>query len=148
MLSSPQPHRPPQFPAHSDDIGAAAGEYGVLALVGPLMVLNAMHAIAWRDGSSLGICRVSALGRDTTFLRAVRGADTLWRVFDLRQACPGIERDWVRQRQADLDGLVFFSLRHRFECAGDLTEWVTHDLHHPHRAGADLGQALDARHAA
>lgn len=109
----------------------------VIALRGKAMIFAAADRVLWRDGSTVGLHRVACLGKDNTYLRAVRGSDALWHVVDLRLAVPDLPREYCRAERADRDFLVRYSVRTVFEHAGAFTRWAEAADPAPRRADGE-----------
>jgi hypothetical protein len=90
-------------------------------------VLATRHEVMWRDGSAChlhAVCFVGSTGLfvPDTFLRALRhqagnSAEPIWCVFDLRKVAGELDADIRSARAADVPGLIFYTLRHRYPSA-------------------------------
>lgn len=97
----------------------------VIAMRGRWQILGAREDFKWASGAQVGVYRVTSLGTsDCTFLRAVRGSDGLFRVFDLRDLSNEFARDWVRAERHERYAVVMFTLRTVFESPEAFTRWA------------------------
>lgn len=78
-------------------------------------VLPARHEILWRNGTAVGLHPVQRDGVPELYLRALAGTPII--VIDLRRLAPGIEQDLAQAAPRDRVGIVFYTLRHRFDGA-------------------------------
>jgi hypothetical protein len=97
----------------------------VVGIRGRYQVLAATDEVTWRDGARVGLHRVAAgSGIDCTFLRALRGDDTIFRVIDLRDAVPNLAIEYAQARPGDRPFLLYFSVRVQFESPAALKRWA------------------------
>lgn len=84
---------------------------------GGLQALAHRQEITWRDGSSVLLHPVQANDRPMATLRAVALPDGRLQVVDLERMCHKLGADLRTSPQRDQQGLVFFTLRHRWRSA-------------------------------
>lgn len=75
--------------------------------------------VMWRDGTSVVLHPVLEQGIEATHLRAMRGADGGWFVFNVTRVLPTLGDDLRLAHPRDHQGLIFYSLRLRFPTAAE-----------------------------
>lgn len=94
----------------------------VIAVRGRWQILGARDDFKWAAGN-VGLYRVAGFGAGDaagTFLRATRGGDGVWHVFDLRRLSPEFAHDWVRAERTERHA----TLRSLFESPAAFIRWA------------------------
>ncbi len=79
--------------------------------------------VMWRDGSSVILHPVqAAAGAEAPRLRAMRGGDGGWFVFDVTRLAPSLADDLRELPPRDHQGAVFYTLRTQFRTAAEFAQ--------------------------
>jgi hypothetical protein len=86
---------------------------------GPFEIQAQRHEILWNDGTSVALHPIKHFGSDSLFHRAIVMPAGLRIVFDIRKACPQLDRDLRLCLPRDVPGTVFYTMRQTFKTAAE-----------------------------
>lgn len=93
--------------------------------VGRYQITSQRRQIHFKDGSDVWLHGVVTDGRTDRFHRALLDHAGKFEVVDLRTVAPSLAEDVIAARPSDVQGIVYFTLRHRYASAELFTAELT-----------------------